>query len=471
MAEPEKIPQEGAEADGFDDLYGVTEDLVDRVVAALEKKKNKKAKKVKALLEPLHSADIADLLEQLSPANRERLIKILGDDLDSEVWTYLDYSIREDIVDDLATEQLAEIVTGLASDDAVDIIEDLDEEDQKELLEAIPADDRAIYEKSLSYPEESAGRLMQREVVTVPNFWTVGQTIDYMRDERIELPDDFYNLVIVDPSHKPVGLVKLSKLLRTSRDVHVSEIMAEDMKVIPATMDQEDAAFLFRQYGLVEAPVVDDDEGGRLIGVITVDDIVDVLDEEYEEDILKMGGVKEDDFYSDVVETTRMRFSWLLVNLGTAIVASLVIALFSETLERVVALAILMPIVASMGGNAGTQTLTVAVRALATNELTPSNAIRIVGKEVIVGGLNGILFAILMGLIAWLWFGDPTLGTVIAAAMVINLLVAGLAGTLIPLCLEKLGQDPAISSSVFLTTITDVIGFFAFLGLAAWVLL
>lgn len=469
MAEPEKTPQGASDPDAFEELYGVTEELVDHVVEALDE--NQSPDQVKALLESLHAADIADLLEQLSPANRERLITILGDDLDSEVWTYLDYSIREDIVDELETEQLAEIVTGLASDDAVDIIEDLDEADQKELLDAIPADDRAIYEKSLSYPEESAGRLMQREVVTVPNFWTVGQTIDYMRDERIELPDDFYNLVIVDPSHKPVGLVKLSKLLRTGRETRVQEIMAEDMKVIPATMDQEDAAFLFRQYGLVEAPVVDEDEGGRLVGVITVDDIVDVLDEEYEEDILKMGGVKEDDFYSDVIETTRMRFSWLLVNLGTAIVASLVIALFSDTLEQVVALAILMPIVASMGGNAGTQTLTVAVRALATNELTPSNAIRIVGKEVIVGGLNGILFAILMGVIAWAWFSAPMLGVVIASAMIINLLVAGLAGTLIPLGLEKLGQDPAISSSVFLTTITDVIGFFAFLGLAAWVLL
>ncbi|WP_259779314.1 magnesium transporter [Aestuariispira ectoiniformans] len=469
MAEPEKIPQEEVESDAFEELYGVTEDLVDRVVDALDQEAA--PEQIKAILEPLHSADIADLLEQLSAGNRERLIAVLGDDLDSEVWAYLDYSIREDIVDDLETEQLAEIVTGLASDDAIDIIEDLDEADQKELLDAIPADDRAIYEKSLSYPEESAGRLMQREVVTVPNFWTVGQTIDYMRDERIELPDDFYNLVIVDPSHKPVGLVKLSKLLRTGRDAAVSNIMAEDMKIIPATMDQEDAAFLFRQYGLVEAPVVDEEEGGRLVGVITVDDIVDVLDEEYEEDILKMGGVKEDDFYSDILETTRMRFSWLLVNLGTAIIASLVIALFAATLEKVVALAILMPIVASMGGNAGTQTLTVAVRALATNELTPSNALRIVGKEIIVGGLNGFLFAILMGLIAWGWFSDPALGAVIASAMIINLLVAGLAGTLIPLGLEKLGQDPAISSSVFLTTITDVIGFFAFLGLAAWVLL
>jgi len=364
---------------------------------------------------------------------------------------------------------LAGIVRDLESDDVIDFLEDLDEADQREILDAVPAEDRALYEQSLSFPEYSAGRLMRRETVTVPEFWTVGQTIDFMRGEETDLPDDFYNLIIVTPSHKPVGLVQLSKLLRTRRVVPISAIMEADPKLMPADMDQEDLAFLFRQYGLVEAPVID--EGGRLVGVVTIDDIVDVMDEEHEDDILKLGGVSEDDFYSDFMETTRLRFSWLLVNLGTAIVASLVIALFEDALAQIVALAVLMPIVASMGGNAGTQTLTVAVRALATNELTTKNAVRILVKEVLVGSANGFLFAIIMGIIAWLWFGDPTLGMVIASAMILNLMVAGLSGVLIPLVIDRIGQDPAIASTVFLTTITDVVGFFVFLGLASWILL
>lgn len=338
--------------------------------------------------------------------------------------------MRESIVDELPNAVLANIVRDLESDDVIDFLEDLDEEDQREILDSVPAEDRVLYEQSLSFPEYSAGRLMRRETVTIPEFWTVGQTIDFMRGEETDLPDDFYNLIVVTPAHKPVGLVQLSKLLRTKRVVPISAVMETDNKVMPADMDQEDVAFLFRQYGLVEAPVVDGD--GRLVGVLTIDDIVDVMDEEHEDDILKLGGVSEDDFYSDFMETTRLRFSWLMVNLATAIVASLVIALFEDALTKVVALAVLMPIVASMGGNAGTQTLTVAVRALATNELTTKNALRILVKEVLVGGANGILFAIIMGIIAWLWFSDPLLGGVIAVAMIANLVIAGLCGVLIP---------------------------------------
>ncbi|WP_420549474.1 magnesium transporter [Curvivirga sp.] len=453
--------------DALDELYGLSDELVAQVEDALEE--GEPAEKVQDLIDPLHVADVADLLEQLSSSDRDDFVELVGDTLDPEVWVHLDENVREEMVEDLDTDQMVEIVSELDSDDAIEFIEDLDEAEQQEVLEAIPADDRAILEQSLSFPEDSAGRLMQREVVTVPSFWSVGQTIDYMRDEEIELPDDFYNIVVIDPSHKPVGIVKLSKLLRTNRDKLVTELMWEDVKVVPVTMDQEDVAFLFRQYALVESPVVDDT--GRLVGIITVDDIVEVLDEEHEEDILKMGGVKEDDLYSDVVETTRLRFSWLLVNLLTAVIASIVISLFEETLEQLVALAILMPIVASMGGNAGTQTLTVAVRALATNELTTSNAFRVVWKEVLVGGVNGILFAILMGGLAWAWFNDLALGLVIASAMIINMLAAGMAGTLIPIGLEKVGKDPAIASTVFLTTITDVVGFLSFLGLSAWVLL
>ena len=309
---------------------------------------------------------------------------------------------------------------------------------------------------------------MRREVVAIPAVWTVGETIDYMRSDA-EMPDDFFDVIIVDPMHKPLGMIPLSRVLRTKRPVTVTEIMDEEFRPIPVTMDQEDVAFLFRQYGLVEAPVIE--ESGRLVGVITVDDVVDVIEEEHEEDMMRLAGISEDDYYSAVIATTRSRASWLLVNLFTAILASIVIALFDTAIEKVVALAILMPIVASMGGNAGTQTLTVTVRALATKELTASRVLRTVAKESLVGFINGIIFAVVMGIIAWLWFASPVIGGVLAVAMVINLLVAGLAGTLIPLGLDRWGADPAVASAVFLTTITDVVGFFCFLGLGAWILL
>ena len=324
-------------------------------------------------------------------------------------------------------------------------------------------------ETALSYPQDSAGRLMQREIVTVPENWRVGDTIDYMRARAAQLPRDFYDIFVVDDERYPVGVLPLSRLMRSRRPIEVSDIMQRVFLSISLTTDQEDVAHVFRKYGLVSAPVVDED--GRLVGVITVDDVVDVIQEEAEEDIMHLGGVREDDFYAAVFDTTHTRFSWLLINLGTAIVASIVIGLFDAVIERVVALAVLMPIVASMGGNAGTQTLTVAVRALAMKELTPTNAARIVVKEVLVGGVNGLLFAIVMGLVAWLWFGDPALGGIIAAAMIINLLIAGFAGTVVPIALDRLKIDPAIASTVVLTSVTDVVGFLAFLGLGALVLL
>ncbi|GAB4224405.1 MAG: magnesium transporter [Kiloniellaceae bacterium] len=445
--------------------YGISPELVRSVAEALEEDKPAEARE---LAGELHEADLADLLENLDRDERPQLIKALGSDFDLEVLTYLDDSVREEVVEALEPKHIASSLSELDSDDAVDIIEDLDEEAQQRVLEALPRAERLVLEESLSFPEDSAGRLMQRELLAVPSSWTVGETIDYMRASK-DLPDDFYDLYIVDPKHQPIGFVPLSRAMRTRRPVLLTDIMNEDMRTIPVTMDQEEVAYLFRQYGLVSAPVVDD--AGRLVGVVTVDDVVHIIDEEAEEDLLKLAGVQETDLYSAVLDTTKARFSWLLINLFTAVAASVVIGLFEGTLQQIVALAVLMPIVASMGGNAGTQTLTVAVRAIAMRDLSPGNALRFVSKELLVGLANGILFAIVAGAVAWFWFETPMIGAIIGAAMIINMVVAALSGALVPLGLEKVGVDPAVASSVVLTTVTDVIGFFAFLGLATIFLL
>ncbi len=468
----EKLPADAALAEEpqEDDFHGINAETEERIVSALEAGDETA---VWALIESIHYADMADLFERLDEENRSRLMSIMGPSFGADVLSELDETVRDKVIDEMSIDAIAQAVAELDTDDAVYLIEELDEKEQQQVLDAIPHEDRALIEESLSYPDDSAGRLMQRELVTVPTFWTVGDTIDYMRENADRddnpLPDQFYVIFVVDPAHRPVGLVSLDKVLRTRRPVKMTDVMEPDMRTIPVTTDQEDVAFLFRQRDLVSAPVVDG--GGRLIGVITIDDIVDVIDEEHEEDIMRLGGVREDDFYSAVLDTTRARFSWLFVNLLTAIAASIVIGFFDATIDQVVALAILMPIVASMGGNAGTQTLTVAVRALAMKELTATNASRLVGKELLVGLANGVMFAILAGGVAWWWFENSTLGVIIGVAMVVNLLVAGLAGTLVPLVLDRNGVDPAIASSVFLTTITDVVGFFVFLGLAAMVLL
>ncbi len=423
---------------------------------------------VKELFEELHYADAADVVQQLKPEDRSRVLKIVGEDLDPEVWSELDEDIIEEVVDEVGADAVAQALVEMDADDALAVIEELDEDDQKEVLEAMPLGERSVLLEGLSFPEDSAGRLMQRDLVTVPAFWTVGETLDYLRSD-VDLPEDFYEIFVIDPKLKPLGTVPLSQLMRSKRPVRVGNLMQEQLTTIPVETDQEEVAFIFRDRDLVSAPVVD--ENARLLGVITVDDVVDVIDEEHEEDIMRMGGVTQDEFYSSALDAAKSRVIWLVVNLGTAILASLVIGLFSSTIEQIVALAVLMPIVASMGGNAGTQTLTIAVRAIAMKELTPANALRVVGKEVAVGGVNGVLFAILVGLATWLWFQDPALAGVIAAAMVVNMIVAGFAGALIPVALDRFGADPAISSSIFLTTVTDVIGFFAFLGLAAAFLL
>ncbi len=471
MAEDENKTEIQPDADA--DATAVVAEPVGPEVFVIEAMDAGETDKVHDFVAELHYADFADLLERLSPDDRTRLIKTTRDIFDPEVLSELDETVRENVLAALGTQRAADAITELDSDDALMVFEELDEDRQKELLEQIPDEDRTFIEEGLSYPEDSAGRLMQREVVTVPSHWNVGQCIDYMRRKadagEDELPSIFYDIFVIDARRHPVGAVSLSTLLRSRRPVPVTEVMEEEMHEIAVDTDQEDVAFLFRQRDLVSAPVIDAD--GRLVGAITIDDVVDVIHEEHEEDIMRMGGVIEDDLYHASISTARARFSWLVVNLLTAILASMVIGIFDATIEQVVALAVLMPIVASMGGNAGTQTLTVTVRALATKELTGANAYRVITKEVIVGCFNGIAFAVLSGAVAWLWFQSATLGVVIASAMVINMVIAGLAGTTIPIMLDKAGADPAIASSVFLTTVTDVVGFFAFLGLAALVLL
>ena len=419
---------------------------------------------VRSLVLDLRPADLAELLELVRQDERHALVEMLGPDLNPETLHELDESVRDDVMEMLDPKVIASAVAEMDSDDAVYLLEDMDAHEQREILEQLSATDRAVLEKSLEYPDYSAGRLMQRELVAVPPFWDVGQTIDYMREAE-QLPDEFYEIFVVDPAYRPVGTVPLSRVMRSKRPLKMSEIMEEEQTLVPVNMDQEDVALLFSKYDLISAAVVDEDE--RLVGVITVDDIVEVITEEATEDIRRLGGVGEEAISDTVIQTTRSRFSWLFLNLLTAILASAVIGLFDGTISQMVALAVLMPIVASMGGNAGTQTMTVAVRALATKDLVPFNASRIVTREVMVGFLNGVMFAILMGAIGGLWFENAALGAIIAAAMIINLVAAGLAGILIPIGLDKIGVDPAVSSAVFLTTVTDVVGFFAFLGLAA----
>ena len=445
-------------------LYGLTPEIEQAVARAIEEENGRRLYR---LIRPLHPADFADLIERYSGENRRLLVTVVGRFFDPEILIELDETVREEIIPYLGDEILAKAVASLPSDDAVEVLGELDEDDQERVLQAIPERDRILVAEGLAYAEESAGRLMQREIVSVPRHWTVGQTIDYLRTVR-DLPDDFYDIFVTDAERRPLGKMALSHLLRSKRPVLVADIMEERFHNVLVHMDQEDVAMLFRQYALVSAPVVD--EQGILVGMITVDDVVDVIDEEAEEDLMRLGGVAEDDLHGGLMETTRSRFSWLAVNLLTAILASAVIGAFGATIEKMVALAVLMPIVASMGGNAGTQSLTVAVRALAMRELTATNAMKFVLKETTVGSLNGIAFALLAGVVSWAWFGDLQIALLLATAMVINLVVAGFCGTMIPIGLERLKLDPAIASPVFLTTVTDVVGFFAFLGLAAYFL-
>jgi magnesium transporter len=416
----------------------------------------------------LHYSEAAQLIGLLSAERRALLVDALRPAFPAEVIPELDEVLRDEVAAQLGTSDLARAIANLDTDDALYLIDGLEETKRDLVLQAIPKAIRAQIEEGLAFPEGSAGRLMQRDVVAVPAHWDVGTCIDYLRRGQ-DLPDDFYDIFVVDQRHRAVGWVALDTFVRAQRSMRISEIQETEFEPIPVDMDEADVARLFKDRDLVSAPVVD--AGGRLIGAITVDDVVDVIESEAEEDMMRLSGVAGSDVHAPVLATARLRSLWLLLNLGTAFVAASVIGLFAASISKVVALAVLMPICASMGGNAGTQALTVAVRALATGQLTMANASRIVLKEGIVGSLNGFLFALLTGLAAWAWFQDPSIGACIGAAMMINLVVAGVAGVVIPVMLDRLGVDPAVSSAVILTTVTDVTGFFSFLGLATMIVL
>ena len=416
------------------------------------------------LVAPLHPADVADLIELARRDERDGLVKALAGIVSPDVLAEMNDFVREDLLDELEPQQVADIAGQLDTDDAVALIEDLDKHEQQAVLERMEPDDRAAVEEALSFPEESAGRLMQRELCAVPEHWNVGQVIDYLRSTD-DLPDDFWEVFVVNAAHHPVGTCKLSLILRTPRKTAIGAIMVREQTLIPVDMDQEDVALRFQKYALVSAAVVDD--AGRLVGMITVDDIVHIIQEEAGEDVLLLSGAGEGDINEPVRLTVRRRLFWLVINLGTAILAASVVSLFQGEIGKYAVLAVLMPIVAGMGGNAGTQTLAVAVRALATNQLTESNTMRAFGRELTIALANGVSLGLLIGAGVALIFQNPALGAVMGAAMVINNLAAGLGGILVPVTLDRLRVDPAVSSAVFVTTITDVTGFFSFLGLAA----
>lgn len=442
-------------------LYGVSQETIRAIEEALEEEREQD---VAQLIEPLHAADVAVVIEYLSPTLRHNLIEHLRAHFDPEVLAYLNEIVREEVIEQLGIPAIAEAISKLESDDALALIEYLEEDQRKEILKAIPIGERVILEEVLTYPEDSAARLMQREIVCVPSFWTVAETMEYMAEDE-HLPEKFYDIFVVDPKHVPMGGVPLSHLLRQPPSTKMRNIMRADIKRIPALMDQEEVALLFRRYGLVSAPVVD--EGGRIIGMITVDDVVDVIEEEAEKDIMLLSRVTESDFYEPLLSTSYSRIRWLFITFLNTLLAATVISQFQGTIEKMVALAVLMPIAAAMSGNAGMQVVTVTVRAIATRELGVTNMNRAIWKEVFVGFINGVVFGGVMGSIAAFWFSDPALGMVLGTALILNMVWAAVGGVVMPIIIDKMGMDPAISAGPFLTTTTDLLGFATFLGLAS----
>ena len=460
MADIAEAPPQEPDVATHDEDNRLTPGFVSSVLESLE---SGEREDTYALVQQLHNADIADLFEIVPNDERAALALAIGDLVSAEVLAEVNDYVRDDIIDALPAARVAGLAGQLETDDAVAIIEEMDDADQRAVLDELDPEDRAAIESALSFPEESAGRIMQRDLVAVPEHMNVGQLIDYLRDGG-DISTEFWEIFVVDPQHRPIGTCHLSWILRTPRDIPLGDVMKRDQTLIPVGMDQEEVAQRFQKYALISAAVVD--PGGRLIGVITADDIVHIVAAEAGEDIMLLSGAGEGDINEPLRETYSARVRWLVANLGTALVASSIIALFGSAIETMVALAILMPIVASIGGNAGTQTMAVAVRALAMNQLTKSNTARIVARELRVAILNGATIAVLVGIGTALAFGDPMLGGVIACAMLFNVIIAGLAGVLVPVLLDRLNQDPAVASSVFVTMITDSMGFLIFLGLA-----
>ena len=413
----------------------------------------------------MHPSDAADIIEHLNETDRENLIKLNNFKLEPQVFVELNESIQTEIIKYLSKDTIVEILKNLESDDAIKILENLEEKNKNDILGSLPPKDRFVLLESLSYPEDSAARIMQREFTAIPSNWSVGQTIDYLRENK-DLPEEFLEIFIVDSEFKPIGTVPSSKVLRTPRDSKMISIMNESQLLIPVDMDREEVGHLFENYNLNSACVVD--KTNKLVGMITSDDVLTVLKEEAEEDALRLAGVGDEEITDGILKKTKRRFNWLLLNLVTAVIASIVIGFFQEDIEKVVALAVLMPIVASMGGNAGMQTLAVTIRTIATNELTKNNFAQNVIKEFSIGILNGFIFALISAIVVQFWFNDYTLSLIISISMVLNMIVAGLFGILVPITLKKFNIDPAIASSVFVTTITDVIGFLSFLGIGAY---
>lgn len=460
MSETELPEAPAPEQDELDEDDRLRPEFVDAVLDAVAEGDDEAAR---ALVEPLHPADIADLFELTPHEDRGPLAKALKDLLDADVFAEMNDYVREDLIDALTPTEVADLASELDTDDAVAIIEDMDEAEQRAVLRALDPDDRAAIEEALSYPEESAGRLMQRELIAVPDHWTVGDAIDFLRGHE-ELTTDFWEIFVVDAGHHPVGTCQLSWILRTPGNIAIADVMKREQTLIPVDMDQEEVALRFQKYALISAAVVD--AANRLVGMITVDDIVHIIQEEAGEDTLLLSGAGDGDINEPIRLTVRTRLMWLVVNLGTAMIASSVVGVFESTIAGFATLAILMPIVSGMGGNAGTQTLAVVVRAIATNQLTDSNTRWMVMRELRIAAANGAALGVLIGIGTFLIFGRADLALVIATAMFTNNITAGLGGVLVPVTLDRMNIDPAVSSAVFVTTLTDTMGFFSFLGLA-----